>query len=241
MLIAMPDRPLERVLNAYGGLALWRNLKHVVLRMDSLSGPLPLGKGLGRTFPAAGVIRVDSVRRIAEFLDYPQPGCRTVFAGGSLQVIDGNGCTVLDRSRYRDAFLGLKKYRRWSPADAAYFFGYALTTYLGIPFVLCDYATRVQEWSGGLQVRAEFPASFDTHSRRQTFWFDGNGLLVRQDYCADIVGWWATGSHFTTDYETMSGLPVARRREVYARVLSAPTPIPVLSARLQPIEVKVGV
>jgi hypothetical protein len=236
----MPDGPLERLLDAYGGLALWRNLKHVTLCQDSLGGPLPAVKGLGRTFPAPRVIRVDPVRRIAEFYDYPQPGHRAIFAAGSVQIIDANGSAVLERSRYRECFRGLRKYRRWSPADAAYFFGYALTTYLGTPFILCDYATDVREWKGGVRVSAEFPAIFDTHSRRQTFWFDRDGLLVRHDYRADVVGWWATGSHITADYEIVSGLPVARRRDVYVRCLHAVTPIPVLSARLRPIEVKIG-
>jgi hypothetical protein len=235
----MPDGLLQRVLDAYGGLALWRKLKHVVVRLDSLGGPLPAMKGLGRSFPSPSIVDVDPVNRIAEFFDYPQPGWRGVFNAGAVQIVNGNGAAVLEHDRYRERFRGLKKYRRWPPADAVYFFGYALTTYLGTPFILCDYATQVREWKGGVQVIAEFPATFDTHSRRQTFWFDGKGLLVRHDYRANVVGWWATGAHFTADYEIMCGLPVARQRDVYARFLGAVTPIPVLSARLRPIAVKI--
>lgn len=236
----MPHQPLQRVLDAYGGLALWRNLQHVVLSLDSLGGPLLTMKGLGRTFIAPNSVRVDPVRRIAEFYDYPRLGWRTIFNAGAIKMVDSTSAAALDQDRYRESFRGLKKYRRWSPLDAAYFFGYALTTYLAVPFVLCDYATEIREWKGGLQVNADFPPTFDTHSRRQRFWFGRNGLLVRQDYRADVVGWWAAGSHFTADYEIMSGLPVARRRDVYARCLSAVTPIPVLSARLRPVEIKVG-
>lgn len=197
-------------------------------------------KGLGWTFPPPKSVRIEPVSRIAEFYDYPQPGWRTVFNAGAVQIADSSSAAVFEPEPYRESFRGLKKYRRWSPADAAYFFGYALTTYLGIPFVLCDYVTEFHEWKGGLQVSADFPATFDTHSRRQRFWFDADGLLVRHDYRADVVGWWATGSHFSADYEIISGLPVARRRDVYVRWLSVVTPIPVLSARLRPVEVNVG-
>lgn len=233
-------KAFQRVLDAYGGLGLWRNLQHVIVQLDSLGGPLPLVKGLGKTFPAPRVLLVDPVRRRVEFNDYPNPGERAIFDAGTLRMIDRHGVVVFEQTRYRETFAGLKKYRKWSAADAAYFFGYALATYLGVPFMLPEYATSIQERKGGLRITARFPGDFDTHCQKQAFWFDSDGLLVRHDYRADIAGWWAAGSHFTSDYETVHGLPVARTRDVYVRCIRAVTPIPVLSARLRPIEVKAG-
>jgi hypothetical protein len=233
------DKAFQRVLEAYGGLALWRRLQHVVLQVET-SGPLPQMKGLGKTFPQFGIVSVDAVRRRAEFRDYPRAGETTIFNAGTIEVLGGDRAVVLEKAVYRETFRGLKKYRRWSPADAVYFYGYALTTYFSLPFILCEYATGINEWKGGARVTARFPENFDTHSQEQTLWFDRDGLVVRHDYRADVVGWWATGAHFTSDYERMSGLPVARRRDVYARSFSAVTPIPVLSARLRPLEVKLN-
>lgn len=233
-------KAFQRVLDAYGGLALWRKLKHVLLHMDSLAGPLPMMKGLGRTFASPSMVLVDPARWRVEFQDYPQPGERAIFAAGTVQVMDRAGAVVFEQRRYRENFLGLKKNRRWSPADAVYFFGYALATYLSVPFILPEYATSIKPWRGGVRITARFSKAIDTHSVLQRFWFDGDGLLLRHDYRADVVGWWAAGSHFTSDYQVMAGLPIARRREVYGRCLRAVTPVPILSATLHPIEVKIG-
>ena len=73
-------------------------------------------------------------------------------------------------------------------------------------------------------VEVELPASLHTHSRRQTFFFDDEGLLRRHDYVADIVGFWARGAHRWDDFVEVGGLPVARRRHVVARVGRVETP-----------------
>jgi hypothetical protein len=97
----------------------------------------------------------------------------------------------------------------------------------------------VRPWrAGGLRVRATFPSSLHTHGPRQEFFFDAEGLLVRHDYTAEIVGRWARGAHFTSDYVEVDGLPFARERRVYARLGGVVTPLPALSARLEPLKVR---
>lgn len=237
----MVDNPaLCSLIDAYGGLALWRKLKCVVLQIDSLGGPLPIAKGLGQTFIQPSIVTVDPLHWRAEFHDFPKPSESTIFSSGTIQLINRAGTLTLDRSTYRETFRGLKKYRRWSYADAAYFFGYALATYLSIPFILPEHATNVRQWKDGIRVAARFPEILDTHSSDQVFWFNHEGLLVRHDYRAEVVGWWAAGAHFTSGYHTIAGLPVATRRQVYARFFRAVTPVPVLSATLRPLEVKVA-
>ena len=134
-------------------------------------------------------------------------------------------------------FAGWRKLRRWSPADALYFFGYALTHYHALPFTLgrgeplgiqrVRYDGRVLT---GIEV--ELPAELHTHSRRQTFYFEEDGLLRRHDYVADIAGTWARGAHFWTDFTTVGGLEMARVRHVVARLGRRPTPFVALHAEL---------
>jgi hypothetical protein len=96
------NEAFQRVLDAYGGLALWRTLKHVVVQLDSLGGPLPRLKGLRRTFLSPRLLLVDPVHRKVEFLDYPKPGERTIFAAGAVLTVDRAGAPVFERSGYRE-------------------------------------------------------------------------------------------------------------------------------------------
>src|SRR5260221_14438754 len=112
---------LDHILEAYGGLGLWRDLEHITLRLDELSGPLLLLKGLARTFVRPTTVTVMPSQWRVEFHDFPAGGECAVFHAGRIQLRDGAGVTVLDRDRYRESFAGVRRLRRWSNADAAYF------------------------------------------------------------------------------------------------------------------------
>jgi len=206
---------LERAVARHGGWDSWRALRTVDLRMLSLGGPLPWLKGAGRTFHRPESARV-----------WPHQQ-RVVFDGLNENEYDGVATT------HRKTFRGLRKLRRWSRADACYFFGYALVTYLSLPFVLADCRfVRMRRWRGLDGVTVDFPDGFTTHSRRQSFFFDRDGLLLRQDYTAEVIGRWAKGSHFAGDYVCVAGMPFARRRRVVAALFGHPTPLTVLTSDL---------
>jgi hypothetical protein len=124
---------------------------------------------------------------------------------------------------------------RWTPLDALYFFGYALVNYWALPFLLAS--TRFIRASERA-VTVDFLDGFDTHSRRQSFHFDETGLLLRHDYTACVVGWWATGSHYSSDYVDAGGLLLAQGRDVRGRLGSWATPVPVLKARLEDFSIR---
>jgi hypothetical protein len=133
-----------------------------------------------------------------------------------------------ERINHRRSFRGLGKYRRWSPLDALYFFGYAFWSYASVPFALPSlrFLGLVSgNWRGEpLQgVRVEFAADSHVHSRVQTYLFDDTGLLKRNDYVADIVGTWALAAHGWEDHTHVEGLPIPTRRVVFAR-LGVPLP-----------------
>jgi hypothetical protein len=223
-------RVLERAEERHGGRERWRRVRSISLAPVSLGGPLPLMKGYPRTFGFPPRVEIFPSQRRACFLSYPHGGQRGVFENGDLRIeTDAATPTVLTESRaHRRTFAGLRKYRRWDALDGLYFFGYALLTYVAIPFILRDLrfvSLRHARFRGepleGLTV--DFPANFDTHCRRQTFYFDRSGLLRRHDYTADVVGGWARGAHFSDDYEEVDGFSFARRRWVRARFLGLPT------------------
>jgi hypothetical protein len=226
---------LERAVARHGGQAAWEAGGGVSLTPTRLTGMLPRLKGVGRTFPLPR--RIDVWPRIgrALFHDYPAAGSHGEFEAGRVRLA---GAVPVEAARHRESFRGLRAYRRWTPLDALYFFGYALTHYHGLPFTLAE--ARPQglrrarldgAWLTGVEV--ELPPELHTHSRRQTFYFDETGLLRRHDYVADIVGWWARGAHGWHDFTTLpDGRPVARRRTVLARLGRRMTPLVALDAVL---------
>jgi hypothetical protein len=234
---------LERAISRHGGWSTWQRLRSVTLEPRSLSGMVPAVKGVSRTFPLPSRVVMHPRAQEAEFRDYPTPGSRGLFARGEVQLVDPHGVATVRAADHRSTFHGLRKYRRWSPVDALYFFGYALLHYHSLPFSLgegqCLGLHRA--WLGGEPLDAvtvEHPSSLHTHCRRQTFYFDGHGLLRRHDYVAELIGAWAHAAHFWEDYEEANGLLVARRRHVLVRLGGKPLPFVALHAEFGPVGVE---
>jgi hypothetical protein len=183
-------------------------------------------KGVGRTFTLPSRVEIEPARARAVLFDYPQDGSTGVFEAGRVALGDS------PLAEHRATFRGLRKWRRWQPLDALYFFGYALTHYHAVPFTLLDAELRAWD-TRHRALTVAFPTAVHTHCAVQTFYFDETGLIVRHDYAAEIVGFWALGAHLWRDYVTVEGLPIATHRRVYARFLHMPLPIVALDARFE--------
>ena len=228
---------LETAIRRHGGWAAWTACRSISVRPTTLTGLVPALKGVGRTFPLPGRVDLRPHDFVAVFSDYPIPGRRGVFNRGEVALLGDDGAVVASNADPRASFRGLSRYRRWSPADALYFFGYALTHYHGLPFTLGEgrplRQRRVRYEGRALAgVEVELPAGLHTHCRRQTFYFEEDGLLRRHDYVAEIVGRWARGAHFWKDFVTVHGLEIARQRHVLARLRRRAIPLVALHADL---------
>jgi hypothetical protein len=199
----------ERACERHGGWERWRHLRKIHLEIADLSGILPAIKGLGRTFPPFRSATIEPHAGRTVFERYPDNASETVFDNG--------------RAGHRQTFRGLRKYRRWSPIDATYFFGYALAHYHSLPFSLAesrllDHRIRLVSGQRCDALRVELPEDLPAHSRIQTFYFDPSGLLVRHDYVAEIISASARGAHYWLDYADVDGWLVAMRRRVVPRL-----------------------
>jgi hypothetical protein len=191
----------DRACEHYGGFETWRALRRVRLIPERLSGLLPVVKGVGRTFALPAAFEIEPQERRALFLSYPNADHVGVFENGAVRLQRSDGSTVQSSADHRASFRGLAKYRRWTPLDALYFFGYALTHYHALPFTLIEgrlVSTRsIGSGRDALRVLdIELPLDLPTHCRRQRFFFEECGRLVRHDYVAEVVGGWARGAHF---------------------------------------------
>ena len=236
---------IERAVAHHGGWDRWRRLARIELQLDTLGGPIPWAKGLGKTWPRPGRVDVMPRRQQVRFIDWPAAGSDVLYDAGRVHIDSADGPPP-DATGCRQATRSRGALRRWTPMHAAYFFGAALSTYYGVPFILpeAEVLGRVEHGSGDRRhdvLTVRFPADFHTHGPVQRFWFAADGCLVRHDYHAGVLGPGAWGAHFSRDYVTLDGWPLARTRDVrlgvgwFPRV--AASPMPVLQARLTPLAV----
>ena len=230
---------VERAVEAHGGRARFQSVASIRLTVDSLHGALPWAKGVGRTFPIPAGIEIWPHQRTTIFHGYPDVDHRGRFVDGAVTLErTSDGAVLAHGPQHRLSFAGLNKLRRWRPLDALYFFGYALWHYHTVPFDLgaAMLVQRVRQ-QGCDGVEVDFPSTLPTHSRRQRFFFGPTAAIVRHDYVADVVGFFARGCHFWLQHESCDGLLVARHRRVVFRAFGRPTPITVLEARFSNVAI----
>lgn len=210
---------LSEVIEAHGGRERFSQVSEI--RAHVLTGGLM--PSMKRMKLADYGLRVGTDRPAASFDPYPRLGCTGSFYGDSVQVADAQGAVISRREHPRRAFFGasgLRRKLRWDELDSLYFAGYAMWNYLNLPFLLEDERLRVSEGESidadgerwrRLDVR--FPEGFPTHSARQSFFFDPEGLLRRHDYSPDVVSRRAGASHLSDGHREVQGIvfPTARR------------------------------
>jgi len=236
---------VERAIAAHGGDRTWRETRSIRLPFRSGFGPLLMLKGYRHTFPAPQEYEVFPHERVTLFHGYPDELHCGRFSDGNVTIerIDGGGAP-LESLNHRRTFEGLAKCRRWSPLDALYFFGYALWHYHVLPFTLGEAHLSRVLMSGGVPMGLEvvFSPEVHTHCRRQQIYFGANGRIVRHDYVAEVMGFWARGAHLWEDYGECGGLAIARRRRVVVQLGGYATPVPALCIQLgQPVIAKSSV
>jgi hypothetical protein len=163
-------------------------------------------------------------RRHVVFAPYPEPGKRGVFEQGAVRIETDRREVIAERSNARDAFRGLRHQVWWDKLDVLYFCGYALWTYLTIPFVLAEagfevcelepWEERGETWQ---RIGIRFPSEIQTHCREQILYFDREGLVRRHDYTSEVFGGWAKAAHYPSDHQTFDGVVFPTRRRVFPR------------------------
>jgi hypothetical protein len=213
---------LDEVLKAHGGLERWRAARTISGRVRS-GGLLIRTRVPGNRF--ADYRATVDVHRPCTVMDpFPENGQRGVFEGGAARIETDAGDVVASRDDPRPAFFGragLRRNLRWDALDSAYFAGYALWNYLTTPLLLCRDGVEVSEGDAWEEegerwrrLEAAFPAGLDTHSDRQSFYFDAQGRLRRHDYVAEVVGGWARAAHYCAEHVRAGGLVFPTRRWV---------------------------
>lgn len=212
---------LAEIVDAHGGMNRWNEYQKVQATIVS-------GGGL---FQLKGIPQDSAPRRMSVWLHeerssvmpYGAPDQRTMYTPERIAIEKLDGTLVAERHAPKDSFAGHQMNTPWDPLHRAYFNGEALWTYLTTPFLLAMDGVRVEEteaWLEGREtwrvVRAYFPASIDTHSQIQDFFFGEDLLLRRHDYNVNIAGGFGA-AQLISDYVSANGIHLPTKRRAYTR------------------------
>ena len=212
---------LAEIVDAHGGMNRWNEYQKVQATIVS-------GGGL---FQLKGIPQDSASRRMSVWLHeecssvmpYGAPDQRTMYTPERIAIEKLDGTLVAERHAPKDSFAGHQMNTPWDPLHRAYFNGEALWTYLTTPFLLAMDGVRVEEterWLEGREtwrvVRAYFPASIDTHSQIQDFFFGEDLLLRRHDYNVNIAGGFGA-AQLISDYVVANGIHLPTKRRAYTR------------------------
>lgn len=212
---------LDRVVSAHGGLDRWNALSTV--RASIVTGGSLWGmKGLTQD-SAAREMTVWLHEQRASVMPFGAPNQRTAYTPNRIAIENTDGDVVAERWNPRESFSGHSETTPWDPLHRAYFNGYALWSYMTMPFLFTLPGVKVEElprWEEGDQhwhrLRVYFPDSAATHCSTQDFYFGEDFLLRRHDYSVDISGA-LPAAQYVHDYIEADGLRMPSKRRAYRR------------------------
>ncbi|VWB60693.1 hypothetical protein BLA23254_02805 [Burkholderia lata] len=209
---------LELALAAHGGIDNWSK-QHTVSAALDIGGAIWHVKGQPGLFHDIGVtanLRKQSVAIAAA------GGWHGSFEPDVVRIDSQHGGAAETLRDPRASYRGQTQMTPWDRLHALYFTGYALWTYLTIPFLYTYPGFRTEElpaWEENGEVwrrlKVTFPDSIASHSREQISYFGEDGLLRRHDYTVDVMDG-APGANYASNYQEINGVIVPMSRRVFA-------------------------
>src|SRR5258707_1219331 len=218
--VSAPDLA-KLAIEAHGGLDRWK-------RFGTVSAHGINGGVLWGAKGNAGVlddvtVTVDLRKEKVSHWPFGSPDRRSRFEPQRVALEDANGNVLEELLEPRSSFKGHTLETPWSDLQLAYFAGYAMWTYLNIPFLLARHgieSEEVEPWEEPgetwRRLKVRFPTDIATHSAQQTLYFDRQGLLRRQDYNVEIDGT-SGAAHYVYDHKEFFGIVFPTKRRVFPR------------------------
>ncbi len=226
---------IEKCIHKHGMITNADDQSFIEFKIKKISGLLCFSKGLHKFFNNEIIVRVYPNLEKVVFYNFNKKGSISTYSKGDVSYKNHN--EVISSKSHHLKFKFIKRIMRWNLLDTIYFFGQALVTYYSVPNVLLRLELLEESIVSsrdtvlrGFTVR--FPKSFITHCEVQSFYFDDNFLLYRHDYRANIIFPPAYGAHFTSNYEVIENIAIAKMRVVKWRVFKYVMPFTVLRVNI---------
>jgi hypothetical protein len=214
---------LDFVTTAHGCIQRWVAAKSVWADVD-IYGPTFEAKGQDKLLGPCNVSAWTNRQHVT--LRSEQSGHTVVFDGALDRVVvtSSRGQTIEVLDRPRESMLDLKPTDAWTAAQAGYFVGYGMWSYLLEPYLLHwpgvqsreidPWHERGETWR---RLEVTFPNSLATHETTYVYYFDSRtGLQQRMDYAPEVLGG-RPASHYTFEHRFWDGVPVPSARRILVR------------------------
>ena len=211
---------LDRAVAAHGGLERFNHFKTISAHLATGGALLSLK---GQADALSTDVTVDLHEQHTSFAPFKLPNQRAVFTPQRVAIETNEGAVKASRANPRAAFAGHGRQTPWDDLHLMYFAGYAIWTYLTVPFSVtwAGFAAReIEPWQEQgetwRRLTVSFPPSIASHSSEQTLYFGDDGLLRRHDYVDEIAGNFPA-AHYVSEYHNISGFLIPAKRRVFAR------------------------
>jgi hypothetical protein len=211
----------DLVIDAHGGIERWNKVKTIEGDM-SITGALWARKGWPDALKGVHVA-ADARDQWIGYRPFTGEGLRSSYTPDLTVIETRDGKPFKKRANPRAAFDGHTVETPWDDLNLAYFSGYAMWNYLNAPFIfaLPGFTTEeIEPWHEDgerrRRLRVVFPDHIATHCPEQIFHINGEGLMCRMDYSAQVAGGVPT-AHYISDHREFSGIKVATKRRALRR------------------------
>ena len=213
------DDLLKLAIEAHGGLERWHQFNEVRANV-SITGALRHLKSQPDVLKNVEVVAQLHRQHLVTHLIGKDR--RTIFTSGEVSIESESGVVEETRVDPATSFRGQSLDTPWDMLHVTYFAGYALWSYLSVPFLytypgfvteeIAPWAEDGERWR---TLKVNFPDSIAGHTRSQISYFGPEGLLRRHEYTVDVLGG-APGLNYASDYRVANDLMVAHKRRVFA-------------------------
>lgn len=220
----MNDSLLQRISDAHGGFNRWQQVESVRLNIN-IFGPILMTRFKSPWLPNIAA-NIFTDKPYVSFYDFPETGMTSIFDGFDVYIYNANDKIISERNFRHDLSLITKPRLRWDHEDLVYFLGYALWNYICSPFIFnsaqfnCiegeDWVKKDGSRLNTLNVR--FPSSIPCHSREQTFYYNQQGLLERNDYSTNMFSPLVRGTQYCSAHKSVDGFIFPTKRSVFPRL-----------------------
>jgi hypothetical protein len=229
---------LELAIEAHGGHARWREATRITATLSS-GGVLWTSRGHLGAFDDV-TVTIDAHAQRCSMDRLTGPDRRGVFTPDRVAIETASGELLEERHNPRVPF-DRSPTTPWDDLHLAYFAGYAMWTYLTVPFLLAQPGFFAEELEPSEEdgetrrrLRVKFPTHVASHGSEQVFHFDPDGLLRRHDYTPEVLigdSDHLAVAHYTDRHKRYDGISFPTRRHAVALQPNGATmPEPILVA-----------